>query len=126
MEPERTGMPFIGTLSELVDGVDGGVAATLMGIDGISVQQYIKAGGCDVETVGVEYGKVIDEIRKASSLLDLGSVEEVLVATAASDLLLRMVTQEYYIAFVLGHDSNIGKARYLLRRAADKAMEELA
>ncbi len=113
-------------LKGLVEGVDGGMAATLMGIDGISVEQYMKAGGYDVETVGVEYGKVIDEIRKASSLLDLGNVEEVMVATVSSDLLLRMATQDYYIAFVVGHGSNVGKARYLLRKAAEAASCELA
>ncbi|HBG45449.1 MAG TPA: GTPase [Deltaproteobacteria bacterium] len=119
-------MSFREILRGLVEGVDGAVAATLMGMDGISVDQYIKSGGYDVETVGVEYGKVIDEIKKASALLDLGAVEEVMVATASSDLVLRMATQDYYIAFVLVHDSNIGKARYLLRRAAEAASVELA
>ncbi len=118
-------MSFLEVLKELVEGVDGGVAATLMGMDGIAVEQYIKAGGCDVETVGVEYGKVIEEIKNASTLLNLGTVEEVMVATAASDLLLRMSTPEYYIAFVLGHNSNIGKARYLARKAAEAAAAEL-
>src|SRR3989337_3531124 len=91
-------MSVLEVLKELVEGVEGGIAATLMGMDGIAIEQYIKAGGYDVETVGVEYGKVIDEIRKASKLLDLGSVEEVMVATAASDLLLRMATHADYIA----------------------------
>lgn len=118
-------MPFIDFLKELVDGVDGGVAATLMGMDGIAVEQYIRAGGYDVETVGVEYGKVIEAIKNASGLLDLGTVEEVMVATQTSDILLRMATPEYYIAFVLGHNSNIGKARYLARKAAERAAEEL-
>lgn len=118
-------MSFLDVLKELVDGVDGALAATIMGMDGIAVEQYIKAGGCDVETVGVEYGKVIEEIKNASSLLNLGTVEEVMVATASSDLLLRMSTPEYYIAFVLGHNSNIGKARYLVRRAAERTAGEL-
>lgn len=118
-------MSFLDVLKELVDGVDGGLAATIMGMDGIAVEQYIKAGGCDVETVGVEYGKVIEEIKNASTLLNLGTVQEVMVATASSDLLLRMSTPEYYIAFVLGHNSNIGKARYLARRAAEKAAADL-
>ena len=116
---------FRAILMGLGEGGEGGAAAPLMGMDGISVEQYMKAGGYDVETVGVEYGKVIDEIRKASSLLDLGSVEEVMVATAASDLLLRMATQDYYIAFVLSHGSNMGKARYLMRKAAEAASVEL-
>lgn len=118
-------MSFLEVLKELVEGVDGGVAATLMGMDGIAVEQYIKGRGCDVETVGVEYGKVIEEVKNASRLLNLGTVEEVMVATASSDLLLRMSTPEYYIAFVLGHNSNIGKARYLVRLAAERAAGEI-
>lgn len=118
-------MSFLEVLKELVEGVEGGIAATLMGMDGIAVEQYIKAEGCDVETVGVEYGKVIEEIKNASSLLNLGTVEEVMVATASSDLLLRMSTPEYYIAFVLSHNSNIGKARYLARKAAERTAGEL-
>ncbi|MBE7415719.1 MAG: roadblock/LC7 domain-containing protein [Deltaproteobacteria bacterium] len=118
-------MPFKGILKELVEAIDGGVAATLMGKDGISVEQHIKSGGYDVETVGVEYGKVVDEIGKASDLLNLGSVQEVMVSTVSVDILLRMASEDYYIAFVLAGDSNIGKARYLLRKAAATASEEL-
>lgn len=119
-------MSFIDVLKELVEGIEGAAAATIMGMDGIAIEQYMKAGGYDVETVGVEYGKVIEEIKNASGLLNLGNVEEVMVATQTSDILLRMVTPEYYIAFVLGHNSNIGKARYLARKAAERTAEELA
>lgn len=119
-------MSFLEVLKELVEGVEGAYAATIMGMDGIAVEQYIKEGGYDVETVGVEYGKVIEEIKNASTLLNLGTVEEVMVATATSDILLRMATPEYYIAFVLAHNSNIGKARYLARKAAERATTELS
>lgn len=118
-------MSFLEILKELVDGVTGGTAATIMGVDGIAVTQYTVPGDYDVETVGVEYGKVIDEIKNASTLLNLGTVEEVMVATAGMDVLLRMVTQDYYIAFVVGKDAKSGKARYLLRKAAAKAAKEL-
>lgn len=119
-------MPFIDIVKSLVAGVQGGIAATIMGMDGLPIEQYIGASGYDVETVGVEYGKVIEEIKNASALLNLGNVEEVMVATAGSDVLLRMVSQDYYIAFVLQHDSNVGKARYLLKKAAEEAAVELA
>lgn len=118
-------MSFLDTLKELVEGVNGGIAATLMGMDGLSVQQYAGRAEYDVDTVGVEYGKVIDEIKNASTLLNLGSVEEVIVSTAGIDVLLRMITPEYYIAFVVAKTANTGKARYLLRKAAVKAKEEL-
>jgi len=114
-------------LQELVEGIDGGLAATVMGTDGIAVERYPEASsGCDVETVGVEYTRVVDEIKHASKLLTLGEVEEVSVATAGTKVLLRMVTQEYYIAFVVDRSANVGKARYFLRRAAAKAREEIS
>jgi len=119
-------MSFLEILKQLVDGVEDGVAATVMGMDGIAVQQYISAGEYDVETVGVEYGKVIDEIKKASTLLNLGEIEEIMVTTKGKDVLLRMLTPEYYIAFVVGHEATLGKARYLLRKASVLARKELA
>ena len=119
-------MSFLEILKEMVDGVEGGVAATVMGMDGLAVQQYISAGEYDVETVGVEYGKVIDEIKNASTLLNLGEIEEIMVTTKGKDVLLRMLAPEYYIAFVVNHEANLGKARYFLRKAAVKARKELA
>jgi len=118
-------MSFQDMLKELVEGVSGGAAATLMGMDGIAVTQYDAAQDCDVETVGIEYGKVIDEIKNASTLLNLGTVEEVIVTTAGMDVLLRMVGEEYYIALIIKKDSGTGKARFLLRKAAAKAAREL-
>ena len=118
-------MSFQDMLQELVDGIEGGAAATLMGTDGIAVTQYAAAKGFDVETVGIEYGKVIDEIKNASALLNLGTVEEVIVTTAGMDVLLRMVADEYYIALLIKKDSGTGKARFLLRKAAARAAREL-
>lgn len=118
-------MAFLDILKEMVDGVGGGVAATIMGMDGLSIQQYASSPDYDVDAVGVEYGKVVDEIKHASTLLNLGEVEEVMVSTHGTDILLRMVTPEYYIAFVIGRGANAGKARYMLRRATAKAKEEI-
>ncbi|MBI5493337.1 MAG: roadblock/LC7 domain-containing protein [Deltaproteobacteria bacterium] len=118
-------MAFLEILKDMVEGVGGGVAATIMGMDGLSIQHYASSSDYDVDSVGVEYGKVIDEIKHASTLLNLGEVEEVMVSTHGTDVLLRMVTPEYYIAFVIGHGANAGRARYLLRRATARAKEEL-
>lgn len=119
-------MSFLEILQELVDGVDGAIAATIMGLDGIPIQQYAGKGDYDVETVGVEYGKVVDEIKHAATLLNLGEVEEIMIATLSTDVLLRMVSPEYYITFVISGKANIGKARYMLKRAAAKAKKEIA
>ena len=119
-------MSFLGILKELVEGTDKGVASALMGVDGLAIEKYVNSSSSyDVETIGIEYGKVLSEIKNASSILSLGSVEEVVVNTLGTDIILRIVSEEYYIAFAVGHGGNVGKARYLLRRAVARTRKEL-
>lgn len=125
-------MPFFNILQAMVDGVNGSVAATIMGIDGLPIEKYTsgeKFGrsivDCDIETVGIEYGKVIEEIKNASGILGFGGVDEITVATAGNCLLVRMITPQYFIAFALTQGANLGKARYLMKKAAVEAKEEL-
>lgn len=119
-------MSFLTILKELVEGTDKGVACTLMGVDGLAIEKYVNTGmQYDVETVGIEYGKVLDEIKNASALLSLGSVEEVLVNTMGTDIIIRIVNPEYFIAFAVGPGGNVGKARFLLRKAVHRARKEL-
>lgn len=118
-------MSFLDILKDLVGGIEGGLAAAIMGMDGLSIQEY-RPGECDIEAIAIEYGKVIEEIKNASTILNLGNVEEVVIETAGVDVLLRIVTPEYYIAFAVNKKANMGKSRYLLRKAALRAGKELS
>jgi predicted regulator of Ras-like GTPase activity (Roadblock/LC7/MglB family) len=114
-------------LKEMVDGVEGGYAGTLVGMDGVSVEQYISEGAtCDVEAVGVEYGRIIDEINKVSEILNLGEVDDIAIASHGTKILLQLVTGEYFLALALSPGGNMGKARYFLRKAARKTGKELS
>lgn len=120
-------MSFSDILRDLVTGVKGGSAAAIMGVDGLAVEKYQPEGaGVDVDTVGVEYGKVIEEVKNAAHVLSLGALEEVAVTTPGAEVFLRIITADYYLIFVLKSVENAGKARYLLRRAATRARRELA
>ncbi len=120
-------MAFIDILKDLVHGVNGGMAAAIMGVDGLPVEHYsAPASRRDVDIIGIEYGKVVGEIKNAAGILGLGGLEEILVKTSAADVILRVVSPEYYVVFIAGPDVNAGKARFLLRRAAAKTRKELA
>lgn len=119
-------MAFREILEEVVASVDGSIAATLMGADGIAVAEHVRDGQLfDVDGLGAEYSKVIDEVKRASAVLDFGDVEEVVVNTPSMDVIIRLVTAEYYIAFVVKNSANLGMARYLLKKAASKAIKEI-
>ncbi len=120
------GMPFLGILKELVDTATGSVAATLMGIDGLAVQSYPTENyPCDIESIGIECGGAVEELKKATEALDFGSLEELVISTETSTLLMRLVVPEYYIVLVLDPGAGAGHARYRTRIAARKVKCEL-
>ncbi|MFZ3072143.1 MAG: roadblock/LC7 domain-containing protein [Thermodesulfobacteriota bacterium] len=119
-------MDFLKIIKDMVHGVEGGLAGTIMGMDGIPIQSYAKEGaGIDTETLLVEYIGVLSEIKKASEVLKLGETEEIIITLGRVRIVLRIISKEYFAAFILSHDGNLGKARYYLKKAAIVAAGEL-
>ena len=113
-------------LRDLVDRTDGGVAGLLMASDGIAIDQYSRdAGGFDIESVGMEYSVVLKGVQRASEMLDAGDTKEVSVRTDRLTTVVRMLTDEYFVALAVEPGGNVGKARYLLRTSAPTLIENL-
>ncbi len=113
-------------LQDLVDRTDGGVAGLLMASDGIAIDQYSKVEGpFDIESVGMEYSVVLKGVQRAGEMLDAGSTEEVSVRTERLTTVVRMLSDEYFVALAVAPGGNVGKARYLLRVSAPKLIENL-
>ncbi len=109
---------FAETLKKVVDNVEGGIAAVIMGLDGISVDTYIKlADRVDVNTVAMEFSFILSQVRKAGESLAVGSLEELSVKAQRLLLVCRMISPQYFIAIVMAPEGNFGKARYLARMA---------
>lgn len=117
---------FRDVLRDVVENAGGGVAGLLMGYDGIAVEHYVKDDGpLDVETIGMEYSVILKEIRRAADSLDAGAAREVMVCAEKLTTIVRMLTEEYFIALALAPNGNVGKGRYLLRQSAPKLLAEL-
>jgi predicted regulator of Ras-like GTPase activity (Roadblock/LC7/MglB family) len=109
---------FAETLKKVVDNVDGGIAAVVMGLDGIPVETYVReAGKLDVTTVAMEFSFILGQVRKAGESLAVGNLEELSVKAQGLTLICRMISQQYFIAIALSPSGNFGKARYLCRIA---------
>ena len=102
-------------LSETVKGVGGGIAAILMGFDGIPVDSHMEDESMDVETLGMEFSVILKEVRKVAVLLDVGNADELVVKADKLATVVRAVNEEYFVALFMTPDGNLGKARYLLR-----------
>jgi predicted regulator of Ras-like GTPase activity (Roadblock/LC7/MglB family) len=109
---------FAETLRKIVDNVDGGIAAVVMGLDGIPVETYIRQNDkLDVTTVGMEFSFIISQVRKAGESLQVGNLEELSVKAQRLVLVCRMLSPQYFVAVVMTPEGNFGKCRFLARMA---------
>ena len=109
---------FAETLKKIVDNVDGGIAAVVMGLDGIPVETYVRQNNkLDVTTVGMEFSFILTQVRKAGESLQVGNLEELAVKAQRLVLVCRMLSPQYFVAVVMTPEGNFGKCRFLARMA---------
>ncbi len=120
-------MSFRTHLEAVVNQVDGALACSVMGFDGISVETHQAAGPDDLElqSIWVEFANLLQQAKAAAETLKTGEVSEVSINTEKVITLMRLVTPEYFLVLALKTDGNYGKARYVLRVTAPKIKAEL-
>jgi predicted regulator of Ras-like GTPase activity (Roadblock/LC7/MglB family) len=120
-------MSFRAHLESLVTKVDGALAASIMGFDGIPVETHPPEAPPDLElsTAWVEYGNLLSQLKSAAEVLKTGPVQEVSINTEKVLTVMRLLTPEYFLVLALKPEGNYGKARYALRIAAPMVKTEL-
>jgi len=122
-------MSFDAILNEIVTSCPGCQGVALMGSDGIPIAQTVAGGGADLDDVvsvmGIEFGRILDESRKAADSVEGGGLEELLVRMGTTQVALRIVDAETYLVMVLTGSGNAGKGRFLMRRHLNALREQL-
>jgi len=117
---------FAETLKKVVDNIDGGIAAVIMGLDGIPVDSYVRQQDrVDVNTVGMEFSFILTQVRKAGDSLQVGGLEELSVRAERLLLVCRMLSPQYFVAVAMAPEGNFGKCRYLVRMAKPQLTAQL-
>ena len=129
-------MNFEAILRTIVEECGGGIGAALMGNDGIPIEEFTasKSSGSspagelgqpvDVGTAGIEFGRILLYIRRASDALGGGPLEETIIRVKGFTLIFQPVDDENFLVLALVRDGNLGKARYLIRRHVHAIREE--
>lgn len=117
-------MPFKDVLREIRDRVDGAVAISLIGDDGIAVES-MNPSGVPLDAMGAEFGRFIKSIRQSNRELDTGDVLQFSLMTEKYIAILSAVTPEYYVLLVMRPGGNYGRARFELARAKEVLRHEL-
>ena len=115
---------FKDVLSGLRDRVDGALAVSLIGLDGIAVET-VGGTGVPLDVLGAEFGGFVKSIRHTNTELNTGEVLQFALVTEKYVTFLSEVTPEYYILLVLQPDGNYGRARFELAKAKHLLRDEL-
>ena len=117
---------FTQYIQTVVDNVEGGVGGVIMGLDGIAVETYVRGGAdFDVNTIGMEFSFILTQVKKAGDILRLGGIREFSIKAESITLVMRMLTDEYFLGIVISAEGNYGKCRYLMRMTEPKLRVEL-
>ncbi|MGI5862992.1 MAG: roadblock/LC7 domain-containing protein [Myxococcales bacterium] len=120
-------MSFRTHLEQVLNQVEGSVACSVMGFDGMAIdtQQAKELEGLDLSAMLIEYGSILSKLKDAASSLQAGDISEISINTERLITIARMLTPEYYLVLAITPDGNYGKGRYALRIAAPKVKAEL-
>jgi predicted regulator of Ras-like GTPase activity (Roadblock/LC7/MglB family) len=111
-------MSFAGALRAILKECEGALGVALMGPDGIPIEQAVRgpSAALDPAALGVELGRLLADLRKASDAVGGGVLRELDVRLARFWVLVQMVDDECYLVLALAPEANVGRARFLLRR----------
>jgi len=115
---------FKEVLQGIRDHVDGALAASLIGLDGIAIES-LKSEGVPLEVMGAEFGGFVKNIRLSNTELNTGDVLQFSVVTEKYVAFLSAVTTDYFVLLVMRPDGNYGRARFELARAKQQLRNEL-
>jgi predicted regulator of Ras-like GTPase activity (Roadblock/LC7/MglB family) len=115
---------FRTVLTGLTERVEGAIAVSLIGLDGIAIET-IGAGQVPLDVLGAEFGGFVKSLRSANTELNTGDVLQFALVTEKYITFLSEVTAEYYILLVMRPDGNYGRARFELAKAKHALRDEL-
>lgn len=115
---------FKETLSGIRDRVDGALAVSLIGLDGIAIES-INDANVPLDVLGAEFGGFIKSIRPNAEL-NTGDVLQFTLVTEKYIIFLSAITPEYFVLLVMKPDGNYGRARFELTKAKTALASELS
>jgi predicted regulator of Ras-like GTPase activity (Roadblock/LC7/MglB family) len=124
-------MSFLSHLESVVSQVDGALACSVMGFDGIPIETHHAKGAegsnseMELSIAWVEFANILTQVKSAAELLKTGAISEVSINSEKVITLMRLVSPEYFLVLALKPSGNYGKGRYVLRMAAPKVKAEL-
>lgn len=119
-------MDFDASLKESASKINGCVAVSLVGVDGIALASFAKNAQSDLSLADAELATLATTAEKISHEIGAGDMAEIILITGKMTIVTGMIGKDYYMYYALaGKDQNVGLARYEIKRLAGEFMPYL-
>lgn len=112
-------------VKQVVLEVPGAIAASIAGVDGISLAGYSQVPDFDFGLVDAELASMHRTSQKASRGMTAGEVGEVVVVCANATFIVHPIGDEFYLSITLKSEKGLGMARVVARRMAGELKQAL-
>jgi predicted regulator of Ras-like GTPase activity (Roadblock/LC7/MglB family) len=106
-------------LRNLVERVPGAIGAVFADWEGEPVDQFAHIPPLDIQLVGAHWGVVWSQAAVRLARHNLGAVEELLIEGERAVVLVRSVTDRYFVVLATKRDAHLATARRELLRGAE-------
>jgi predicted regulator of Ras-like GTPase activity (Roadblock/LC7/MglB family) len=113
-------------LEELADQLDGFVAASVVGLDGMSVANLVTDRDFDEDKASAALSQLVKQSHESSEAMDAGTFEENITTSERYMFLTRPIGNDrFFVQIVLKTDANVGAARMYLEDYEDDLLDTL-
>ncbi len=108
---------FAVTLKEIANRMDDVECILLMGTDGLAIEKVVKSESVNTELLIAEFTTILRNTAQTAAEVNAGDLEEFILLTDRLIVMLKAITQEYFLVLILSGGGNIGRARFELKKA---------
>jgi len=115
-------------LEDIIERTDGCLGALIMGTDGIAVEKVLAPEGHDanLDVAAAEFTSLVRNAQRTGGDSGLGNLRELVVSCDEATIVMRLLSNEYFIVLALKPDGNLGRSRFELRKAELELAKEFA
>lgn len=113
-------------LSRLMTSVPGALGAILVDWEGEAVDHVAGMDAYELKVLGAYSGAILMNLRATVDRFDDDELEELVVSTAAVQMIVRLVTRDYFLVFTCRkEEETLGRALFEVRRCALRLRDDI-
>jgi predicted regulator of Ras-like GTPase activity (Roadblock/LC7/MglB family) len=116
---------FADILKNLVERVPGALGAIFADWEGEMVDQFAHVPAIEIQLAGAHWGVVLTQSSRHISALGFGAVQELTVEGEQATVMIRSVTDRYFVVLTAKRDVHLGTALRELERGARTLLGEM-